>query len=240
MSFFSYALGAVILILVLLRQVRVRPVRRVFQPRLPVVIGVIGLFGLLSYAGDHHVSSSAWLWVVGTLIIGGVGLGVLRGLSMRVWTGNGWVLRQGNAVTMALWLVSLLVHFVGDNAQSHAGAAGLEGASFLLYLGVTLAVQGYVVNRRALPLWAQLGPDAGRPLRINFSQAPGAFFASFTGPGGAGPAGFGSAGPAGWVPGAGPAAGSGRASYADDPTIIDAEVVEDDDDHGPPELHAPR
>jgi hypothetical protein len=220
----------------------VRPVRRVFQPRLPVVIGVIGLFGMFSYAGNHHVSSSAWLWVLGTLIIGGVGLGVLRGLSMRVWTGNGWVLRQGNAITMALWLVSLLVHFVGDGEQSHAGAAGLEGASFLLYLGVTLAVQAYVVNRRALPLWAELGPDAGRPLRINFSQAPGAFFASFTGPGGAGPAGPGSAGagPVGWMPGAGPAAGSGRASYADDPTIIDAEVVEDDDDHGPPELHAPR
>ena len=29
-------------------------------------------------------------------------------------------------------------------------------------------------------------------------------------------------------------------SFADDPNIIDAEVVEDDDDHGPPELHAPR
>ena len=105
----------------------------------------------------------------------------LRGLSMRVWTGNGWVLRQGNALTMALWLVSLLVHFVGDTGQSHAGAAGLEGASFLLYLGVTLCVQYYVVYRRALPLWAQLGPDAGRPLGVQFMQAPGAFFASFTG-----------------------------------------------------------
>ena len=36
---------------------------------------------------------------------------------------------------MALWLVSLLVHFAGDAGQGHAGAAGLEGASFLLYLG---------------------------------------------------------------------------------------------------------
>ena len=173
MSFFSYALGALILILVLLRQVRVRPVPRVFQPRLPVVLGVIGLFEMFSYAGDHHVSSSAWLWVAGTLVVGALGFGVLRGLSMRVWAGNGWVLRQGNAVTMALWLVSLLVHFAGDAGQSHAGAAGLEGASLLLYLGVTLCVQYYVVYRRALPLWAQLGPDAGRPLRVQFTQAPG-------------------------------------------------------------------
>ena len=194
-----------------------------FQPRLPVVIGVIGLFEMFSYAGNHHVSSTAWLWVLGTLVVGALGLGFLRGLSMRVWSGNGWVLRQGNAITMGLWLVSLLVHFVGDGGQSHAGAAGLEGASFLFYLGVTLCVQSYVVYRRALPLWAQLGPDAGRPLRVQFTQAPGAFFATF---GGGGPA----AGPAGWGPPPGP-------SFDGD--IIDAEVV-DDDDHGPPELQPPR
>ena len=236
MSFFSYALGALILILVLLRQVRVRPVRRVFQPRLPLVIGVIGLFEMLSYADNHHVASNAWLWVLGTLLVGGIGLGVLRGLSMKVWSGNGWVVRQGNAITMALWLVSLLVHFAGDTGQSHAGAAGLEGASFLLYLGVTLAVQGYVVHRRALPLWAELGPDAGKPLGVQFIQSPGAFFATFTGPANGGPAGWGQA-PRGPEQ---PSSGPGRSPFADDPDIIDAEVVEDDDDHGPPELHAPR
>jgi hypothetical protein len=118
----------------------------------------------------------------------------------------------------------------------HAGAAGLEGASFLLYLGVTLCVQYYVIHRRALPLWAQLGPDAGRPLGVQFMQAPGAFFATFTGPGGWGQPG--QAGPAA-APGRGQAAAAGRASYADDPTIIDAEVVDDDDGHGPPELHGP-
>src|ERR1700733_5709035 len=226
MSFFSYALGALILVLVLLRQVRVRPVPRIFQPRLPVVVGVIGLFEMFSYADNHHVSSSAWWWVLGTLVVGGLGLGVLRGLSVRVWKGNGWVLRQGNAITMALWLVSLLVHFVGDNGQSHAGAAGLEGSSFLLYLGVTLCVQYYVVYRRALPMWADLGPDAGRPLAVQFMQAPGAFFASFNGP-------------AGWAPGQGAAPGQqpqqqrrassgqgARSRYADDPNIIDPEVVE--------------
>ena len=222
MSSFSYAVGALILILVLLRQVRVRPVPRVFQPRLPVVLGVIGLLEMFSYAGSHHVSSTAWLWVVGSTLVGALGLGALRGLTMRVWKGNGWVLRQGNALTMALWLVSLLVHFAGDTAGSHAGAAGLEGASFLLYLGITLSAQSYVVFRRALPLWGQLGPDAGRPLRVQFTQAPGAFFATF---GGGAPG-----GPAGWGP----------PRTAHDGDVIDAEVVEDDDDHhGPPELHAP-
>jgi hypothetical protein len=224
MSFFSYALGAIVLIFVLLRQVRVVPVPRVYHPRLPIILGVIGLLELTSYAGDHHVSSTAWAWVLGTMLVGALGLGALRGLSMRVWATNGWVVRQGNAVTMALWLVSVLVHFVGDAGSSHSGGAGLLGASFLLYLGLTLGVQYYLVYRRAQPLWAQLGPQAGRPLQVHFAQGPGAFFATFR---------AGDAGPPGWVPTNGPA------SAPDDPNVIDAEVVEEDDDHGPPELPAP-
>src|ERR1700761_5082110 len=120
MSFFSSALGTLILVLVLLRQIRVRPVRRAFQPRLPLVVGIIGLFEMLSYSGNHHVSSSAWLWVLGTLVVGALGLGVLRGLSVRVWTANGWVLRQGNVVTMALWLRALVGHFARGAGASHA------------------------------------------------------------------------------------------------------------------------
>ncbi len=230
MSFFSYALGTLILVVVLLRQIRVRAVPRVYRPRLPVIIGVIGLIGMLSYAGDHHVSGSAWGWVLGTTLVGAVGLGALRALSMRVWAGNGWVVRQGTAVTMALWLVSLLVHFAAGTGGNQTGAVGLEGASFLLYLGLTLGVQGSLVHRRALPLWEQLGPDAGRPLRIDFSQGPGTFFATFRTQGG---------GPPGWGQG-GWGQDAGGPDPANDPNVIDAEVVEDDDDHGPPELHAPR
>jgi hypothetical protein len=224
MVVFSYVLGVLVLTFVLLRQIRVVPVRRAYAPRLPLVLGVIGLFTMTSFAGDHHVTAGAWGWVVGTLVVGAIGVGALRGVSMRVWDSNGWVVRQGNVVTMALWLVSLLVHFGGDAVGDHAGDAGLVGSSFLLYLGLTLAVQQYVLFRRAQPLWARLGPNAGRPLVVNFSQGPGAFFATFrTGASAPGA-------PAGW--------GAPPTPY--DPNVIDVEVVEDDEDHGPPELHAPR
>jgi hypothetical protein len=226
----SYAFGAFVLVLVLLRQTRVRPVPRMWRPRLPLFVGVIGLFEMVAYSGDHHIAGAAWLWVLATMAVGALGLGALRGLSMRVWESNGWVVRLGNATTMALWALTLLVHFLGSAFGDHLGATGLRESSFLLYLGLTLAVQGWVVHRRAAPMWDALGPDAGRPVRIDISQGPGVFFATFRG---------GAGGPAGWnVP-----AGWGEAAPGRDPTVIDADVidveaVDDDADHGPPELHA--
>ena len=184
---------------------------------------------MFSYAGNHHVSSSAWLWVVGTLVVGAVGLGVLRGLSMRVWTGNGWVLRQGNAITMALWLVSLLVHFVGDSAaEPRRARPGSRAASFLLYLGLTLGVQYYVV----LPP----GPAAVGAARARRRAGR----CGCSSPRGRAPSSPPSAPEARRPARMGTRHGRGAPPDADDPNVIDAEVVEDDDDHGPPELHAPR
>jgi hypothetical protein len=218
----SYAFGVFVLILVLLRQVRIRPVRRVFRATLPIVLGVIGIFQMSAYAGDHHIAATAWAWVLGSLLIGAVGLGVLRGLTMRVWSSNQWVVRQGTALTMGLWLVTLLAHFAVDGAT---GTRGLESSSFLLYLGLTIGAQAYVVYRRAQPLWNELGPNAGRPLQVHFGDGPGAVFTFFS---------TGGAPPNQWDPG-------GR---HDDHDVIDVDVVEDDDhdndNHGPPELHAPR
>ena len=41
---------------------------------------MIGLFETIAYAGDHHVPSSSWAWVAGTMVLGALGLGALRGL----------------------------------------------------------------------------------------------------------------------------------------------------------------
>ena len=215
MDVFSYVVGVLVLIPVLLRQIRAVPVPRAYVPRLPIVLGVIGLFAMSSYAGDHHVTSTDWAWVLGTLG-GAVVLGGLRGVATRVWDTNGWVVRQANFVTMALWLGTLVLQFAGN------AVAGLVGASFLIFLGLTMAAQRYVEFRRARPLWARLGPDAGRPLIMNFAQGPGAFFTTLrTDARGAGAPGW-SGAPAGY-----------------DPDVIDVEVVDEDDEHGPPELRAP-
>jgi len=205
--FFSILLDVVVALYILRRQRRIRPVPRVLSLRLPVVLGVIGLAQVLSYTGAHHVTGDDVGWVLGTLVVGAVVLGAVRALTVRIWTSNNWVLRQGTWLTMGLWVVSLGLHFIAGVGAQHAGAGSLEASSFLLYLSATYA-----------PLWDALGPEAGQRLQINFGQVPGgpgAFFATFRGGG----------------PGFGPGTAN---SPRDDPTVIDAEVV--DDDEGPAEL----
>jgi hypothetical protein len=226
--FFSIFIGVIAVLYILNRQRRIRSVPRVLSLRFPVILGVIGLIDLVSYTSDHHASHSAYLWVLATFIVGGVILGAIRALTIKLWTSNNWVVRQGTGLTMALWVVSLALHFL-SGADAKGGAGNLEAASFLLYLAITYGVQRYVLHRRALPLWDALGPEAGQPLRVNFGQGPGggAFFTTFTGRG------------PGFGPGFGTGFGNGPESdpasaRRNDPTIIDVEVVEDDD--GPAEL----
>jgi hypothetical protein len=223
--FFTIALDVLIALYVLSRQRRIRIVPRVLSLRFPIVLGAIGLIDLLGYTNNHHVTGVDYAWVLATLVVGALILGAVRAFTVRVWTSNDWVVRQGTWVTMGLWVLSLALHFVSDVGAAHSGAGNFEASSFLLYLAVTDGVQNYVVHRRARPLWDALGPQAGRGLQINFGQGPGGggtFFATFGGGPRGGP-GFGPGSPQRTQP-----------SPHDDPTIIDAEVVDDDD--GPPEL----
>ncbi len=213
--FFTVALDVLIALYILSRQRRIRVVPHVLSLRFPIVVGVLGLINLLSFSDTHHPSRSNYFWVLATLVVGALLLGAVRALTVRIWTSNSWIVRQGTWLTMALWVLSLALHFVAG-----AGAGNLEASSFLLYLGVTYGVQNYVVHRRAMPMWEALGPEAGQRLHVNFGQGPGgagAFFATFRGDG------------QGFGPGFGQAY-----SPQNDPTIIDVEVVEDDED--PPQL----
>jgi hypothetical protein len=223
--FFSITLGVLFALYVLSRQRRIRPVPRLLSLRFPIVVGVIGLIDVLSYTDTHHPSHGAYLWVLATFVVGALLLGAVRALTVKVWTSHNWVVRQGTWLTLGLWVLSFALHFVSGTGARDAGAGNLEEASFLLYLALTYGVQNYIVHRRALPLWDALGPEAGHRLHVNFGPGPagsGAFFNLFGGEGQGFPQGF-----AGFGPGS-------QQSRENDPTIIDVEVVDEEED--PPQL----
>jgi hypothetical protein len=218
--FLTIAFNVVIAALILYRQRRIRPVPRALHLRLPIFLAALGLVEVLDYTHGHHVTTGGLWLVIGATVVGAGVLGFIRALTVKLWESNHWVVRQGTWLTMGLWVLSLAVHLTSGIGAAQVGSAGLESASFLLYLALTLGVQAYVVHVRATPMWQALGPEAGQGFRVNFGAGPGGaggFFAGFGDFGGAGATG----GPFGSSP--------ERNPHANDPSVIDVEVVDEDD-----------
>jgi hypothetical protein len=154
----TIAVDVLVLAWILYRQVKVRRVRPHLTLRLPVVLAVVGVIELVSYTGSHHVPAGGVGVLALSFVVGAVVLGAVRAATVKLWRVEGLVLRQGTWLTIALWLVSITLHYGAQGwITSLHGPGGIVSASLLLWLGVTYGVQTAVVHRRAEGLLAQAG-----------------------------------------------------------------------------------
>ena len=147
----TVVIDVAVLAWVLYRQRSLRRVPLRFGAQLPVLIAVFGVIELVDYTNSHDVRGDVVLVTLASVVVGAGLLGALRAYTVRLYGGpGGRVLRQGTWLTMALWLVSVAVHF-GAFSLVHAlhGTSGIASASLLLYLAVSIAVQNNVVRHRA-------------------------------------------------------------------------------------------
>ena len=146
----NVVLGLVVLVLILRRQVRVRPVREEARIGILVLLAFLGITSMSRTLHGHHVSHSVVAVLVASLLVAGV-LGGIRGLTVLVWRDpGGQALRQGTAVTIGLWIASIAVHIGADLwLDDLSDIAGLGTSSIMVYLAITWAVQGFVVRERA-------------------------------------------------------------------------------------------
>ncbi|WP_214415302.1 hypothetical protein [Sphaerisporangium fuscum] len=92
-----------------------------------------------------------------------VGFGVLRARTVRVWRDEDGVLwSRGTGWTMLGWLASVLAR-VGIYAVGQALGLPQPPTTMLVFMGVTVGTQAFVVARRARALPATVvGPDRVR------------------------------------------------------------------------------
>ena len=135
-------IAAVVLLWILARQLRTRPVRE--RSRIGIVLLVVGVVQTYSFVSGHRLGVADLSWVSLSLVIG-LGLAVLRAFTVRIWQEGGVVLRRGTWVTAVLWLVAIGQHLLIDQFV----APGFSDASLLLYFGVVLTVQQLVLVGRA-------------------------------------------------------------------------------------------
>ena len=150
MNVTEIVIGVAVVLLLLARQVQKRSVREDSRPIIFLVLAVVGLFEAGQFVKAHPVGSEAILLTVGSLVLAAV-FGVLRAFTVRLWREDGKLYRQGNVLTIVLWLVSIGTHF-GVDALIDGSAKGLSTSTLLLYLAVTLGVQQIVVRYRATQL----------------------------------------------------------------------------------------
>lgn len=227
MSAFTVVVDVALLALVLVRQRRVRPVPGRLSLRFPIILGLLGLWQLLDSTGGRHLSGSVLAVLLASLVVGAGVFGFLRAMTVRLWPQPPFVLRQGTGATMALWALSVALHFVAGWAiTSLKGPGDLADSSFLLYLGITYGVQNTVVFRRSEPIRAAMGPVDPVSAMFGASGLRGFWFGSNLagrGPGGPG------------RPGPGFLGGAARPA-PHDPGVIDArsEELPPDDEGGTP------
>jgi hypothetical protein len=147
----TVVIDVAVLAWVLYRQRSLRRVPLRFGAQLPVLIAVFGVIELVDYTNSHDVRGDVVLVTLASVLVGAGLLGALRAYTVRLYGGpGGRVLRQGTWLTMALWLVSVAVHFGAFSlVDALHGTTGIASASLLLYLAVSIAVQNNVVRHRA-------------------------------------------------------------------------------------------
>lgn len=142
----SLAITLVVFGFILRSQLQVRVARTSLT--LPAVLGLVGAVQFGQGAGREPLSDAGIALLGASFLILAIGLGAVRAYTVRLWRDGGKVLRQGTWVTASLWIVGAALHAVVD-AQAHSAAA-----TYLLYLGLTLAAQRIVVGARARRLEA--------------------------------------------------------------------------------------
>ncbi|WP_048705401.1 hypothetical protein [Companilactobacillus ginsenosidimutans] len=129
--------------IVVRRQLEARVIR--FKGNFFVLVILLGIASIGdAYSKQTIKISTQTAFVFGTLsLISAVLFGLLRALTYRFWVNNdGLVMREGNWLTLVLWLTSIIVHLGIDQLWTGSNV------TLLLYFGLTLGVQrGWVWYR---------------------------------------------------------------------------------------------
>jgi len=144
-------IDAVVLAWILYRQRRIRRVRLRFAGRVPVLLSVVGLFQFVHFTETHSLGAAVSGIAIGSCVAGAAFFGALRASTVRLTRSDKGVAQQATWLTLAIWAVSVGVHFsLATVVSGLHGPIDVIAASLLLYLAISLGVQNTVVHHRAV------------------------------------------------------------------------------------------
>ncbi|AJT40487.1 hypothetical protein [Psychromicrobium lacuslunae] len=148
-------LAVLVLCWVLYRQLQAKPIKERSPYTLMLVLGVLGLLQIAQLTAKVEISAIGYAALVIGLL-SGAAFGWLRGRLVHLWRADdGTLMRQGNWLTIVLWVLGIAVHLgidwigvaLSPNGQT-AGAEALGTTGIMLYLAVALAAQRFATLAR--------------------------------------------------------------------------------------------
>lgn len=139
------------------RQLSERPVKD--NPlKLPIILGIIGVVQAANYLDTvHSVPVDEVVAVIAGFCFAAL-IAIPRAHSMRIYRNTAGVLvRKGNVLTLLLWVVAIAAHIgigvlvpaVFGHGLGHA-FSGLDAATIVVYLAISLGVQGMITQSKVL------------------------------------------------------------------------------------------
>jgi len=152
----NLVLGAWLLVVVIRRQLAPKVVR--FKMTFFLLVVLLGAASVGDAFNKQHLQITAQQAVLfGVLsLVSAVAFALLRAWSYRFWVNaDGYVMRQGNWLTLVWWIVGIGIHLGVDRLWTGSSV------TLMLYLGVTLLVQrGYVWWRASRQYPAEIRANA--------------------------------------------------------------------------------
>lgn len=128
--------------------------------RMLVLPAVLTVVGLSSAQSVMHDPVQLGFLAVTTLL--GVGIGVLRGLSVLVFVRDGIVHMRYTGITILLWVVNIATKLGGNFLLGAVDPHANGGNTLMLTLGAGLLMEGVVVLAKAMRTGGQVIWQQGR------------------------------------------------------------------------------
>ncbi|AEV94717.1 hypothetical protein [Pediococcus claussenii] len=141
-----------ILIIIIRRQLQIKVIK--FRMRTYIILIGIGAYETLMAIQSKFLNlpTNFWIFLVG-MVIGAILFGFLRVLSYHLWVDNrGLVMRQGNWLTVTLWIVGIVFHLILDRIWKGSNV------TLLIYIGISLWAQRGFVWQKATHLFPEAMP----------------------------------------------------------------------------------
>jgi hypothetical protein len=135
-------------VLIFYNQVRVRQVKSDTKLTIPLVMLVLGIYNFKDYMATAQLTLISWVSIIISFSVLAIGMAAIRATTVKIWSDNKVIYRQGTWITVLLWIVSIAIHLV-LNEIGHVGQS-----TTLIYFAITFTVQKLIVQKRASELYS--------------------------------------------------------------------------------------